>query len=68
MGGEQSLAELRRKERIDHNIFYRWSKGCRVADKARHGGDVKTEASSDEVQDFSAEAGWPKEALAAVTF
>jgi len=49
MGGKQSIAELRRKERVDRNIYYRWSKGCRVADKTRRGCDAKTEATSDEV-------------------
>jgi len=27
MGSEQSIAVLRRKEDVDHNIYYRWSKG-----------------------------------------
>ena len=56
MGSEQSIVVLRRKQGVDHNIYYRWSKGYRVADKTRRAGDAKPNATSDEVQDFSAEA------------
>ena len=65
--GEETIAELCRKEGIAQNLYYRWSKEFLEAGKKRLAGDVAREASSDEVKDLRAEARQLKEALAEVT-
>jgi len=65
--GEDSIAELCRKEGIAQNIYYRWSKEFLEAGKKRLAGDTAREATSDEVKTLRAEARQLKEALAEVT-
>ena len=65
--GEDSIAELCRREGIVQNLYYRWSKEFLEAGKKRLAGDTTREASSDEVKMLRAEARQLKEALAEVT-
>lgn len=65
--GEDSIAELCRKEGIAQNLYYRWSKEFLEAGKKRLAGDTTREATSDEVKTLRAEARQLKEALAEVT-
>ena len=65
--GEETIAELCRKERIAQNLYYRWSKEFLEAGKKRLAGDTAREATSDEVKDLRAEARQLKEALAEAT-
>jgi transposase len=65
--GEDSIAELCRKEGIAQNLYYRWSKDFLEAGKKRLAGDVVREATSDEVKALKAEARQLKEALAEAT-
>ena len=44
--GEDSIAELCRREGINANVYYRWSKEFMEAGKKRLAGDVVREASS----------------------
>ena len=62
--GEDSIAELCRREGINQNLYYRWSKEFLEAGKRRLAGDTAREASSDEVKALRAEARDLKEALA----
>ena len=60
--GEDSIAELCRKEGIAQNLYYRWSKEFLEAGKKRLAGDTAREATSDEVKTLRAEARqlkWP---------
>src|SRR5262249_27853973 len=50
--GEDSIAELCRKEGINQNLYYRWSKGFWEAGKKRLAGDTAREATSDEVKEL----------------
>jgi transposase len=54
--GEDSIAELCRKEGINQNLYYRWSKEFLEAGKKRLAGDTAREATSDEVKQLKAEA------------
>jgi len=45
--GEDSIAELCRKEGIAQNLYYRWSKEFLEAGKKRLAGDTAREATSD---------------------
>src|SRR5215469_6194566 len=54
--GEVSIAELCRKEGINQNLYYRWSKEFLEAGKKRPAGDTAREATSDEVKELRAEA------------
>jgi len=65
--GEETIAELCRKEGINQNLYYRWSKEFLEAGKKRLSGDTAREATSDEVKDLRAEARQLKEALAEAT-
>ena len=65
--GEETIAELCRKEGINQNLYYRWSKEFLEAGKKRLAGDTAREATSDQVKDLRAEARQLKEALAEVT-
>ena len=47
--GEESIAELCRREGISPNLYYRWSKEFLEAGKKRLKGDTKREATSGEV-------------------
>src|SRR4026208_118189 len=64
--GEDSIAELCRKEGIAQVLYYRWSKEFLEAGKKRLAGDTAREATSDEVKTLRAEARQLKEALAEV--
>ena len=50
--GEYSIAELCRREGINNNLYYRWSKDFLEAGKRRLSGDTVREASTDEVVDL----------------
>jgi len=65
--GEESIAELSRKEGIAQTLYYRWSKEFLEAGKKRLAGDTAREATSDEVKTLRAEARQLKEALAEAT-
>jgi len=45
--GEESIAELCRKEGLNPNVYYRWSKEFMEAGKKRLAGDTVREATSD---------------------
>ena len=62
--GEESIAELCRREQISQNLYYRWSKEFLEAGKKRLAGDTKREATSDEVQALRTQAVQLKELLA----
>jgi transposase len=62
--GEDSVAELCRKEGINQNLYYRWSKDFLEAGKKRLTGDTTREATSDEVKELRAETHQLKELLA----
>jgi transposase len=50
--GEQSVAEVCRREGIAANLYYRWSKDFLEAGKKQLAGDTLREATSDEVKDL----------------
>ena len=62
--GEDSIAELCRREGINQNLYYRWSKEFMEAGKKRLAGDTAREATSDEVKDLRREAVALKEVVA----
>ena len=62
--GEESIAELCRREGINSNVYYRWSKDFLEAGKKRLAGDIVREANTDEVKALRSEASVLKEALA----
>ena len=47
--GEESIAELCRREGINPNVYYKWSKEFLEAGKKRLMGNMQREATSDEV-------------------
>lgn len=53
--GEESVAELCRREGIAQSLYYKWSKEFLEAGKSRLAGDTKREATSDEVKDLRQE-------------
>ncbi len=65
--GEDSIAELCRREGIVQNLYYRWSKDFLEAGKKRLGGDTARAATSDEVKDLRREASALKEVVAELT-
>ena len=50
--GEDTIAELCRREGIAQSLYYKWSKEFLEAGKARLAGDTKRQATSDEVTDI----------------
>jgi transposase len=62
--GEESIAELCRREGIAQSLYYKWSKEFLEAGKKRLAGDTARAATSDEVKGLRAEARSLKEALA----
>lgn len=64
MRGEETIAELCRREGINQNLYYRWSRDFMEAGKQRLAGDIKREANSDEVKTLRRENSFLKEALA----
>jgi transposase len=65
--GEDSIAELCRREGIVQNLYYRWSKEFLEAGKKRLAGDTARAATSDEVRDLRREASALKEVVADLT-
>jgi transposase len=53
--GEESIAELCRREGINPNLYYNWSKEFLEAGKKRLMGDTRREATSGEVTDLRKE-------------
>ncbi len=47
--GEESIAEICRREGIAQSLFHKWNKDFMEAGKRRLAGDTKREANSDEV-------------------
>jgi transposase len=62
--GEDSIAELCRKESIAQSQYYGWSKEFLEAGKRRLAGDTARAATTDEVKDLRAEATALKEVVA----
>ena len=62
--GEESIATLCRKEGINQNLYYRWSKEFLEAGKKRLAGDTVREATTDEVKGLRDESLSLKVALA----
>ena len=65
--GEDSIAELCRREGISQNLYYRWSKEFLEAGKKRLAGDTAREATSEEVKSLRREAVALKEVVAELT-
>src|SRR3974390_1284077 len=65
--GEESIAELCRREGIVQNLYYRGSKDFLEAGKKRLAGDMARAATSDEVKELRREASALKEAVADLT-
>lgn len=53
--GESSIAEICRREGINPNVYYKWSKDFLEAGKKRLSGDTVREATSTEVSDIRKE-------------
>ncbi len=53
--GEESIATICRREGINTNLYYKWSKDFMEAGKKRLSGDIKREATSSEVTDLKQE-------------
>jgi transposase len=62
--GEYSIAELCRREGINSNLYYRWSKDFLEAGKRRLSGDTVREANTEEVVDLKQENKDLKQAVA----
>jgi transposase len=62
--GEESIAELCRREEISPNIYYKWSKEFLDAGRRRLMGDTKREATSPEVKSLRYENRQLKELVA----
>ena len=65
--GEESIAELCRREGIVESLYYSWSKEFLEAGKKRLAGDTSRAATTDEVQDLRREARDLKEVVAEQT-
>src|SRR5881409_3627329 len=65
--GEDSIAELCRREGIASSMYYGWSKDFLEAGKKRLAGDTARAATSDEVKDLRREASALKEVVADLT-
>ena len=62
--GEDSIAELCRRENIHQNLYYNWSREFLEAGKKRLAGDTAREANTSEVSEMRKEALRVKELLA----
>jgi transposase len=62
--GEDSIAELCRREGIVQNLYYRWSKEFLEAGKKRLAGDTARTATPQEVKDLRRETSALKEVVA----
>jgi transposase len=65
--GEDSIAELCRREGISQGIYYKWSKDFMEAGKRRLAGDTARAANTDKVKDLRREARDLKEVVAEQT-
>ncbi|NDR55358.1 IS3 family transposase [Aliiruegeria sabulilitoris] len=65
--GEDSIAELCRREGISQGVYYKWSKDFMEAGKKRLAGDTARAATTDEVKDLRREARDLKEVVAEQT-
>ena len=65
--GEDSIAELCRREGISQGLYYKWSKDFMEAGKRRLSGDTARAATSDEVKDLRRESRDLKEVVAEQT-
>lgn len=65
--GEETIAELCRREGISPNLYYTWSKEFLEAGKRRLQGNTKREASSTEVTDLRKENAELKELVATLS-
>ena len=64
--GEQSVAELCRREGLAPNLYYRWSKEFLEAGKKRLVGDTSREATAPEVTDLRKENARLKQLVAEI--
>ena len=64
--GEDSIAELCRREGLHQNLYYRWSKEFLEAGKKRLAGDTEREASRDDVSELRKESAQLEAALAEI--
>jgi transposase len=64
--GEESIAEICRRENIAQSVYYAWSKDFLEAGKKRLSGDTARQATSDEVKTLRKDTRDLKEALAEV--
>jgi transposase len=64
MRGETSIADLCRREGINQNQYYRWSKDFMESGKKRLDGDTRREANTSEVQSLRKENTELKEVVA----
>lgn len=62
--GEESIAEICRREQINPNVYYRWSKTFLEAGKRQLNGDTLREADREEVSDLKKENQQLKELVA----
>ena len=62
--GEDSVAEICRKEGISPNLYYTWSKHFLEAGKRQLNGDTRREATSSEVQELKEQNETLKQAVA----
>ena len=62
--GEESIAEICRRQGIAPSMYYKWSKGFLEAGKRQLNGDTKREATSDEVTQLRQENEQLKELVA----
>ena len=53
--GEETIAELCRREGIAQSLYYKWSKEFLEAGKSRLAGDTQRQASSEDVNDLREE-------------
>ncbi len=65
--GEDSIAELCRREGSSQSIYYKWSKDFMEAGKKRLAGDTARAANTDEVKELRREAKDLKEVVAEQT-
>ena len=65
--GEDSIAEICRREGIAPSMYYKWSKGFLEAGKRQLNGDTKREATSDDVTELRQENEQLKQLVAEIT-
>ena len=65
--GEDSIAELCRREGIAQSLYYSWSKEFLEAGKQRFAGDTARQATSPEVKELRSESTALKEVVADLT-